>query len=159
MLCIPASKACSITDGEHAREKEAGEQQEYAADDVSDRRDEVVAHFFAINRVDAFHFDLSLLSGAGAGVRGIVGGQFQEDIFEAQIHAAQFVKRPAFADQLGGDVAAHILAFGGFDGQRDSSVGAGRFDAYAANAGNFLHRGAGGFFIGLHFDVDALAAF
>ena len=47
---------------ENAREEKSGEDEEHADDDVGDRRDEVVAHFLAINGVEAFAFRRSLLS-------------------------------------------------------------------------------------------------
>ncbi len=46
---------------------------------------------------------------------GIIRGEFEENIFQAEADAAKLVKRPTLLDDFGGDLAANILARGDFD--------------------------------------------
>src|SRR5690348_900649 len=92
-------------------------------------------------------------------VRGVVGGELEEDVFQAHADATQFVKRPAFADNSSGDFAADVAALRAFDGGDHVAVVVRAFDLHAFHAGDLhehiFQRG----FRRARFDADAEAAF
>ncbi len=68
-------------------------------------------------------------------MRGVVGGQFQENFFQAQANAAQFKERPAILHDFCGDGAARVGALLGFDNRHQVPVTRKLFRSHAGSAG------------------------
>ena len=67
---------------------------------------------------------------------GIVRGEFEENILEAEAHAFQLEKRPAFLDNSCRNRAANVLALGSLNRGQDVTRQRCRFNLHAAGARN-----------------------
>src|ERR1700720_4519889 len=120
-----------------------------------------MSQFFAIDGIQTSHRVIAPFLFRFASllrVSGIVSGEFEENILEAEAYAFQLKKRPALLDDSRRNRAANILALGSLDRSQNVAIHWSRFSLYAAGARNLCEQFTQRLLGCLHFRPNALAA-
>src|ERR1700722_15102042 len=121
-----------------------------------------MSHLFTVNCIQTMHRSLrsfSLFPLAGwLCVRSVVGGELEENIFQAQTNSAQFEKPPAVFDNFRRNLTADIIALRRLYDNHEALSGAFGINFHAACSRDLRQHLTETSFRRLHLDFDLLPA-
>src|SRR5580704_3634245 len=119
-----------------------------------------MSHLFAVDCVQTVHrslYSFSVFASAGwLCVRSVVGGKFEENIFQTQTNSAQFEKPPAIFHNFCRNLTADVIASRRLYGNHEALSGTFGIDLHAARSVYLRQHLTKTSFRRLHLDLNFL---